>query len=498
MVRQLKFPVLAAFLALSAQVNAFKYPDGCTRALFCEEDCEKYDKVASCTSTKNATNVDLWELIQSQPQFSTVASLLNSTGLYKNLTTPEKFTADLSNILMLYLPTNDAIDVVPHKTFEFLNSDSDVLKDVLLAHMTKYSAEELDYHPSLLEGESINGEVIFGQNPNKVELVKMDKCDGPAYLSQKALRIPQAINGVIIPIAGVLVPCKLRNGTDLALTPGGVPLNNGNADLAKYMDPIMYCSAPPKPKDPVYYTKTFDAGSTIETNLGNGAYKLPIQITELKVGSAFEQIGDIKTSGDKSIWICMDLKRADGVAETRCANVDGQRGELAFSKEDGEVKGVKVAFYSTCGGYSEWVEAKKGEEKKPENPDDTDGYNNYGCNWNKYSNRVFNVNVQNITTLMAAGGQEQVVGNIAWDLKPDTNKDYPVNTITTLTCMGWTDEKEKKAKSFCKSVPDSAKGNYQAAIEIPNDSVKIWAGVRPIDGCAVQVYSKPVSIPKPE
>ncbi len=130
---------------------------------------------------------DIMELLAADPDYSTLTSLLTSTGLSSTLTTAGPFT--------LFAPDNDAFDAVPDEQLATLQTDETLLRSVLNYHVVAG-----DYPSSSLETGQLDS--VEGSPLDIVVNGAAVTVDGANVVAADRL----ASNGVVHGIDQVLVP----------------------------------------------------------------------------------------------------------------------------------------------------------------------------------------------------------------------------------------------------------------------------------------------------
>jgi len=168
------------------------------------EDSSSSDDSAFPTTTPLSSIVDI---ASSNPDFSTLVSLLTTANLVGNLDGAGPFT--------VFAPTNAAFAALPAGVLESLNADVDALTNVLLYHVL--SGE----FPSSALSE---GDVVNALNGARLTVTSMD----PVTINESVVTTADimAVNGVIHVIDAVLIPPEDSSSSDDSASPTTTPLSS--------------------------------------------------------------------------------------------------------------------------------------------------------------------------------------------------------------------------------------------------------------------------------
>ncbi|MCH8556440.1 MAG: fasciclin domain-containing protein [Balneolia bacterium] len=146
-------------------------------------------EVASAESAEY-TSADIVEIASSDERFSTLAYLLQETGLAATLQNGETYT--------VFAPTNEAFEELPEETLNELMADQEALREVLLSHV--------------VVGEVTSEEVVNLEAAMVAtgEELRIKSYDGKVKVANATVTEADimAANGVIHIIDSVIIPGK--------------------------------------------------------------------------------------------------------------------------------------------------------------------------------------------------------------------------------------------------------------------------------------------------
>ncbi|HMN99250.1 MAG TPA: fasciclin domain-containing protein [Miltoncostaeaceae bacterium] len=140
-----------------------------------------------------AERPDIVELAASNPQFSTLVSLVKKAGLVSALSAPGPVT--------VFAPTNAAFAKVPKATLDALAADKKLLRSVLTYHVVKGAVPASKV-------VTLNGKKVTTLNGAKVTIRITGKTKKSVYVNNaKVLKVDlRASNGIVHSINRVLIP----------------------------------------------------------------------------------------------------------------------------------------------------------------------------------------------------------------------------------------------------------------------------------------------------
>jgi len=155
--------------------------------------------VLSAISVNLSSATTIYEIGQSDEDFSTLVSLVEAAGLAETLSSEDKLT--------LFAPPNEAFAALDEDVIDWLGENMDALTSVLLYHV--------------VAGKFLSSDLVFG-NLTTVEGSNVTVSLNPSPMINDANIIEadtKASNGVIHVIDGVLIPQSVINKYVASLEP---------------------------------------------------------------------------------------------------------------------------------------------------------------------------------------------------------------------------------------------------------------------------------------